>query len=102
MKKMLIAVALTIALPAAAFAQGKSAAPAPATNGHAGHNMQGMNMQNMSCKDLQAMTGAHGGQMAGMQMDHSKMDHSKMASCADAPKSGAQQAPANPHQNHKL
>lgn len=96
MNKLMIAVAVTIALPGAAFAQAKPAASAPAASAHAGHNMQGMNMQDMSCKDMRAMMAAHGGQMAGMQMDHSKM-----ANCADTAKPGAQQAPANSHANHK-
>jgi hypothetical protein len=103
MKKLMIAVAMTIALPAAALAQ---ATPAPATTAHAGHNMQGKQMQN--CKDMQtAMASGHAGhQMSGAagQMDHSKMDHSKMAAahgCSDAAKTGAKQAPSDPHAGHK-
>ena len=89
MKKLMIAVAMTIALPGAAFAQAKPATPAPAANAHAGHDMHGM--QTMSCKDMQAMMAAQSGH---------QMDHSKMAAC-DTAKAGAAQAPANPHANHK-
>jgi hypothetical protein len=52
MKKLMIAIALTIALPAAAFAQAATPPSAPAANAHAGRTMQGMNMQ--SCKDMHA------------------------------------------------
>ena len=104
MKKMMIAIAATIALPAAAFAQ---AAPAPtaAPGAHAGHDMKAM-----SCKDMHAMmSGSHSGQTmptgSGQtdlsKMDHSKMDHSKMAGCSGMAKAGAAQAPADPHANHK-
>ena len=93
MKKLMIAVAMTIALPAAALAQ---AAPAPATKSapaaHAGHNMQ-----NMSCKDMHAQMAGGGG-----QMDHSKMDHSKMANgqgCGDTAKAGAKATSG--HEGHK-
>jgi uncharacterized protein involved in copper resistance len=55
MKKLMTAVALTIAFPAAAFAQ---------ADPHAGHNMAASSRQaNTDCK----------------AMDHSKMDHSKMS-----------------------
>lgn len=93
MKKLMIAVAMTIALPAAALAQA-TPVPTPAADAHAGHDMQGMDKQ--SCKDMQA-------KMAGMsgQMDHSKMDHKKMAGCADGKQAGAAQAPADPHANHQ-
>jgi len=106
MKKMMIAVAMTIALPAAAFAQAAPAPSAAAPAAHAGHDMKAM-----SCKDMHAsMSGDHSGhQKSGTsgevdhsKMDHSKMDHSKMAAaCGDTAKAGAAQAPANPHQNHK-
>ena len=98
MKKLLLAVALTIALPAAAFAQ---ATAAPAQNGSMqGMNMQGMNMQgmqgmnmkNMSCKDMQAMMAK------GHSMHMSKADMDKMCpnSSKSAPKTGASDA----HQGH--
>jgi hypothetical protein len=100
MKKLMIAVAMSIALPAAAFAQAK---PAPAATAHTGHNMQGMDMQ--KCKDMHASAaGGHAShQVSGAtgQMDHSKMDHSKMAGCSDGKQAGAKQAPANPHANHQ-
>ena len=105
MTKMMIAVALTIALPAAAFAQATPAATAAPPAAHAGHDMKGAD-----CKDMHAtMSGGHaghqmsgaGGQVDHSKMDHSKMDHSKMAGCGDMVKAGAAQAPADAHANHK-
>jgi copper resistance protein B len=72
MKKLMTAVALTIALPAAALAQ---------ADPHAGHNMAASSRQaNTDCKamdhskmDHSKMAANHAG------MDHSKMDHSKMS-----------------------
>ena len=91
MKKLMIAVAMTIALPAAALAQAAPATKA-APPAHAGHNMQ-----NMSCKDMHAqMAGGSG------QMNHSKMDHSKMANgqgCSDTAKAGAKATSG--HEGHK-
>ena len=57
MKKMMIAVAMTIALPAAAFAQATPAAPS--ANPHAQHGQAGP--------------------VDHSKMDHGKMDHSKMS-----------------------
>lgn len=70
MKKMMFAVALTIALPGAAFAQAK-AAPAQNSMGNMqGMNMSGMNMQHMSCKDMHAMMAkGHSMHMSKAQMD---------------------------------
>lgn len=71
MKKLITAVALSIALPAAAMAQ--AAAP---VNPHAGHNMAATGGQDHA----KCMTMDHAN-MAKSGMDHSKMagmDHSKM------------------------
>ena len=99
MKKLMIAVAMTIALPAAAVGQAPPATSTAAPAAHAGHDVKAMD-----CKDMHAnMSGSHSGhQMSGAsgQLDHSKMDHSKMAACGDMAKSGAQ-APADSHANHK-
>ena len=59
MKKLLTAIALTIALPAVAHAQ---AAPAPAPKADCCDKMKAEGKNCDCCKD----------------MDHSKMDHSKM------------------------
>lgn len=104
MKKMMIAVAMTIALPAGAFAQ---ATPAPSdapSTAHAGHDMS-----TMDCKDMHAkmkMSGSNSGhEMSAAdhsKMDHSKMDHSKMGgACAGTAKAGAKQVPADPHASHQ-
>lgn len=76
MKKLMIAVALTIALPAAAFAQ----ATAPA-NPHAGHNMAASSGQAKPGCEAMNHAGMDHSKMAANQagMDHSKMDHSKMS-----------------------
>ena len=105
MKKMMIAVASAIALPAAAIAQA-TPVPSAAPAAHAGHDMSARD-----CKDMHAkMSGSHSAhQMSAAdgpanhsKMDHSKMDHSKMAgTCADMAKAGAQQTPADPHANHQ-
>ena len=95
MNKLMLAVATAIALPAAAFAQ-TTPATKPAPSAHAGHDMR-----SMSCKDMQAMMSGKTGTVDHSKMDHSKMDHSKMASCTASAKSGASQAPADPHANHK-
>ena len=97
MKKMMFAVALTIALPGAAFAQAK---PAPAQNSMgnmqgmnmSGMNMSGMNMDKMSCKDMHAMMAK------GHSMHMSEADMAKMCpqSAKAAPKAGA----AGDHQGH--
>ncbi|MES2135521.1 MAG: hypothetical protein V4502_00495 [Pseudomonadota bacterium] len=97
MKKMLLAVALTIALPGAAFAQA-----APATAQHSmgdmqgmkmdGMNMQGMNMQKMSCKDMQAMMAK------GHSMHMSKADMAKM--CPESAKAAPKDSNAGAHQGH--
>lgn len=106
MKKMKIAVAMAIAVPAAAFAQATPATSAPAPAAHAGHDAKAMN-----CKDMHAgMSGNHSGhQVAGPsgQVDHSKMNHGRTdhtnmaAACGDMAKTGASQAPADSHANHK-
>lgn len=97
MNKMMFAVALTIALPGAAFAQAK---PAPATNSNgsmqgmnmSGMSMSGMNMEKMSCKDMHAMMAkGHSMHMSKAEMDK-KCPHSSKA----APKAGASDA----HQGH--
>lgn len=99
MNKMMLAVALTIALPGAAFAQAKPA-PAPTDTGSmqgmnmSGMNMSGMNMQgmemqgmqNMSCKDMRAMMAK------GHSMHMSQADMAKMCpEPAEAKTSGAHQ-----------
>ena len=95
MKKMLLAVALTIALPGTAFAQ---VTPAPAQNGSMqgmnmqGMNMSGMNMKNMSCKDMQAMMAK------GHSMPMSKADMAKM--CPEPAKAAPQASAADAHQGH--
>jgi len=99
MNKVMIAVAMTIAFPAAALAQATTSAAAPAA--HSGHDMKAMD-----CKDMHAnMSGGHSGHKmsgAGEQADHSKMghgkmDHSKMAAaCGDKAKAGE----ASSHQSH--
>lgn len=92
MNKMMLAVALTIALPGAAFAQAK---PAPATNSNGnmqGMNMSDMNMQNMSCKDMHAM----------MAKDHSMhmsaTDMQKM--CPESSKAAPKAGGSDAHQGH--
>jgi len=101
MNKLMIAIASTIALPAAVFAQATPGPSASAPAAGTGHDMKAMN-----CKDMHAMmSGSQSGQQmpgGGGQMDHSKMDHSKMAAaCGDMAKAGAKQAPAGQHANHK-
>lgn len=88
MKKLLTAIALTIALPAVANAQAQPAPATPTADPHAQHAQQG--------------------QMDHSKMDHGKMDHSKMdhscckkgadgkMECAMHDKSGADSA----HQGH--
>ena len=103
MKKLMIAVAMTTALPAAAFAQAKAGLSAAAPAAQA--------MKSMDCKDMHMkMSGSHSGhqmvagsgQVDHSKMDHSKMDHSKMAAtCGAMANSGASSASANPHANHK-
>ena len=95
MNKMMLAIALTIALPGAAFAQ---ATPAPAANSNGGmqgmnmSGMNGMNMQKMSCKDMHAMMAkGHSMHMSKAEMDK-KCPHSSKA----APKPAASDA----HQGH--
>lgn len=87
MNKMMIAVALTIALPGAAFAQAK-----PVADNMGGMNMSGMNMPDMSCKDMQAMMAK------GHSMHMSAADMQK--ACSDQ-KAAPKTAPADAHQNHK-
>lgn len=101
MNKLMIAVAATIALPAAAFAQATLAPTAAAPGGH--------DTKAMHCKDMHAnMSGSHtghqvsgaGGQADQSMMDHRKMDHSKMTCSGDMAKAGAAQAPSDAHANH--
>lgn len=97
MNKMILAVALTIALPGAAFAQAK---PAPATNSSgnmqgmnmSGMNMNGMNMDKMSCKDMHAMMAS------GHSMNMSKAEMDKM--CPDSSRAAPKPAAADAHQGH--
>ena len=95
MKKMMFAVAMTIALPGAAFAQSK-ASPAQNSTGDMhgmkmdGMNMSGMNMQDMGCKDMQAMVAK------GHSMHMSKADMDKM--CREASKAAPKARAANAHQ----
>lgn len=92
MNNMMLAIALAIALPGAAFAQAK-AAPADAMQGMKmdGMSMQGMTMPKMSCKDMQAMMAK------GHSMHMSKAEMQKMCPGASAAaKAGASDA----HQGH--
>lgn len=90
MKNILTAVALTIALPGAAFAQ---TAPAGTMQGMnmQGMNMSGMNMQKMSCKDMQAMM-AKGQVMHMSKADMAKVCPSSLKAAPKAGASGAQRA----------
>lgn len=107
MKKILTAIALTIALPAMAHAKTDSA-PAPEATDHA--NMKGM----MDCKGMAShkagsghdmaamkghdMAGMKGHDMAGMtKQDHEKM----MLSCGKAPGKGAS-TPSAVQPTHKM
>ena len=87
MNKMMIAVALTIALPGAAFAQAKTAA-----DNMGGMDMQGMNMPNMSCKDMHAMMAK------GHSMHMSAADMQKM--CPDSSKAAPKAGGSDAHQGH--
>ena len=92
MKTILTAIALTIALPAATFAQ---AQPAPASNpagNMQGMSMDGMNMQKMSCKDMHAMMAK------GHSMHMSKADMQKM--CPDSSKAAPKAGGSDAHQGH--
>lgn len=97
MKKLLFAVAMTIALPGAAFAQ---ATPAPAQHSMGdmhgmkmdGMSMSGMNMQTMSCKDMQAMMAK------GHSMSMSKADMAKM--CPESAKAAPEASATDAHQGH--
>ena len=95
MMKMMIAVALTIAVPGAAFAQ---ATTAPPSNGSMqgmkmdGMSMSGMNMQNMSCKDMKAMMAN------GHSMHMSKADMDKM--CPSSSKATPKPVASDAHQGH--
>ena len=97
MKKMMFAVAMAIALPGAAFAQGTTVpAQRAMSDMHGmkmdGMSMSGMNMQDMSCKDMQAMMAK------GHSMHMSEADMAKMCpqSAKAAPKAGS----ADAHQGH--
>lgn len=97
MTKFVTAIALAIALPGAAFAQGKPAPAQSAMGDMHGMKMDGMSMSSMSmpamsCKDMQAMMAK------GHSMHMSKADMAKMCpeSAKAAPKAGA----ADAHQGH--
>lgn len=95
MKKLIAAIALTIALPAAAFAQ-------TAPNPHAGHNMAaasgqdqsrcmamnhaGMDHSKMAGMDMQGMQGMQGMNMSGMDMKGMEKCDAKSANKADQAK----------------
>ena len=88
MKKILTAIALTIALPAMAHAQ---AAPPAAPKADCCEKMKDM----ADCKDM-------------AKMDHSKMDHSAHMKAGanahaghDMSQPSAKAAPAGAHQNHQ-
>jgi len=78
MNKLMIAIAATIALPAAALAQATPGAVSPAAHG----------AKATDCQDMHAaMSGAHSGHQAtgsSAQADHSKMSHGKMDHSAGA------------------
>ena len=118
MNKLMIAVAATIALPAAAFAQATPAAGTASPPAHTGHGAQATDCKGMHA----AMSGAHSGRQMGgnsaqadhSKMDHSKMDHSKMAgahaghvaaagsqACHHAAKPAAGAQTAGGHQQHQ-
>ena len=97
MTKFVTEIALAIALPGAAFAQGKPAPAQSAMGDMHGMKMDGMSMSSMSmpamsCKDMQAMMAK------GHSMHMSKADMAKMCpeSAKAAPKAGA----ADAHQGH--
>ena len=97
MNKMMLAVALTIAVPGAAFAQAQSAPaakPAGSMQGMSmdGMNMSGMNMPNMSCKDMHAMMAK------GHSMHMSKADMAKM--CPESAKATPKAGGTDAHQGH--
>jgi uncharacterized protein involved in copper resistance len=103
MKKLLTAIALTIAIPAVANAQ---AAPAPAPKAEQAHacpmdhkKMAGMDHSKM---DHSKMAGMDHSKMAGM--DHSKMDMKAGANCHaghDMSQPAAKTPQADPHSNHQ-
>lgn len=104
MKKLLIAVAMTIALPAAAFAQA-TPAPAPKAEDHAKMRSM-MNCPGMAAMKGHDMSGMKGQDMAGMKgqgmAGMTKQDHDKMMqSCGKAPaKAAGTSSPAQPA--HKM
>lgn len=91
MKKILTAIAMSIALPAAGYAQAPAKSAQPQAQTCPEHSK-------MAGKDHSKMSGMDHSKMAGM--DHSKMagmDHSKMmGSCATPPKAGS----TSEHQGH--
>lgn len=95
MNKILAAIALTIALPAVAYAQ---SAPAPAPMANCCETMNDKDC----CKDKSKMDCCKG-------MDHSKMDHSQHDMKAganphaghDMSQSGAATPSADPHASHQ-
>ena len=92
MKKLLTAIALTIALPAVAHAQ---AAPAPAPKASCCEKMKDMkDMKDCCCKDM-AMMGKGMSGMAGMKAG------AAMPAGHDMSQSGAKAPAADEHQNHQ-
>lgn len=97
MKNMMIAVALTAALPAAAFAQ---ASAAPAASGSmqgmdmSDMNMAGMNRQKMSCKDMQSMMAKD----HSMHMSKADMKGMDMGRCAKGTNGPAKTQPGSTRQ----
>ena len=97
MTKFVTAIALAIALPGAAFAQGKPAPAQSAMGDMHGMKMDGMSrssmsMPAMSCKDMQAMMAK------GHSMHMSKAGMDKM--CPEAAKAAPKGAAADAHQGH--
>ena len=107
MKKILTAIAMTIALPAAAYAQ-TAPVPAPKASDHA--SMKAM----MDCKGMAGHKAGSGHDMAAMKTDNmagmkghdmgamTKQDHEKMMlSCGKAPAAGAT-TPSAVQPTHKM
>lgn len=97
MTKFVTAIALAIALPGAAFAQGKPAPAQSAMGDMRGMKMDGMSMSSMSmpamsCKDMQAMMAK------GHSMHMSEADMAKM--CPEAAKAAPKAGSADAHQGH--
>lgn len=106
MKKMMIAVAMTIALPAAAYAK---AAPAPSAK-----PADSGKMPMADCKAMHASMGGAAGHTGHAMPSgstghagHAMMSDAQMKGCHDQMQSGAKmpqaagKAPADAHQNHQ-